>query len=227
MENGKIARGLGSVHASFYDLSSGFYTGLSTMELILASSSPIRAQLLAQAGIEFTPLPARIDEEALRHSFTAEGLSPRDQADALAEMKALKLSNKHPQARVLGADQVLDHQGQALGKAADKHELAQQIQALQGSAHKLHSALVVYEAGQPVWRHVETVRMHMRPLSDGFIRAYVDAHWDKVQYCVGGYRIEAEGIILFDRIEGDIFAIQGMPLLPFINWLTIRQELTF
>lgn len=197
------------------------------MALILASSSPIRAQLLAQANIPFTAHSPRIDEQALRLSFTAEGITPRDQADALAQMKAQKLSNKHPDALVLGADQVLEHDGMALGKAPDKHALVQQIQALAGGAHKLHSALVAFEQGVPIWRHVETVRLHMRALSLDYITAYVDQHWQDVQYCVGGYRIEAEGVALFDRIEGDIFAIQGMPLVPLINWLTLRQEISF
>lgn len=192
------------------------------MTLILASASPIRRQLLTRAGIAHEVVPARLDEEALRLSLQADGVSPRDMADALAEAKARKVAQKHPQAMVLGCDQVLDLDGAAVGKAATRDEAAAQLAAMSGKAHRLHSAAVIHENGGPVWRHVATVKMQMRALSADFLASYLDRNWPAVSDCVGGYKLEEEGVRLFSRIDGGYFEVLGLPLLEIQGYLALR-----
>lgn len=195
------------------------------LNLVLASSSEIRARILRNAGLVISAQPARVDEDSLRQSLQAEGATSRDVADALAEMKALKVSLRSADAMVLGADQVLDLKGTVFAKPLTPEDAIQQLSLLSGQTHKLLSALVVVRNGTPIWRHVGEARLTMRPLSPAFISAYVDRNWSEIRHCVGCYQIEAEGIQLFSALEGDIFTIQGLPLLPFLNWLHIRGEL--
>lgn len=190
--------------------------------LILASSSAIRLQLLTSAGLEVTALPARVDEESLRQSLEAEAAKPRDIADALAEMKAAKLSNRHLQALVLGCDQVLDYKGTILTKPETRDAARRQLQTLRGQGHSLLSAAVLYEGGKPIWRHVGQARLQMREFSEGYLESYLDRNWPAISHSVGGYMLESEGVRLFDRIEGDYFTILGLPLLPLLSYLSTR-----
>lgn len=195
------------------------------LPLILATSSTIRVQLLRRAGVDFIVDPVRLDEAALRESLRAEGATPHDIADALAESKALKSAARHPQARVIGFDQILDCGGEIHAKPGSRAEAVAQLRALRGQTHRLHTAVVLYENGRPVWRHVATPRLTMRTFSDEFLDAYLARNWDQIRHCVGCYQIEAEGIRLFSQIEGDLFAIQGVPLLELLTALTQRKEL--
>lgn len=190
--------------------------------LILASQSPIRQHLLATAGIAFTAEPARIDEDAVRASLLAEGATPRDLADTLAEMKAAKVAGRHPEGFVLGSDQILDLEGEVLGKPRDPADLVAQLGRMSGRRHQLLSAAVIHEGGKPVWRHVGVARMQMRALSPAFIEAYAARNWEAVRHGVGGYQIEGEGMLLFSRIEGDFFTVQGLPLMEVISYLSVR-----
>jgi septum formation protein len=193
-----------------------------TRQLILASASPIRLQLLQNAGLQVTARPARVDEDSLRASLQADHASPRDIADALAEMKARKIAEKDPAALVLGCDQVLEFDGQLWTKPETLAEARQQLQTLRGKTHRLHSALVVYDAAQPVWRHIGTARLTMRENSDTYLDAYLSRHWPALAQSLGGYQIESEGVRLFSAIDGDLFTIQGLPLLPLLTWLGLR-----
>lgn len=194
--------------------------------VILASGSDIRATMLRNAGVDFDVVVARVDEEAVREALEHEGAPPRDVADALAEIKAQKISEKHPEALVIGADQVLAFQGAIYAKPASQDEAIQQLHALRGQRHMLLSAAVICEGGRPVWRHVGQVSMSMRMATDDYIADYVARNWDSIRHSVGGYKIEEEGVRLFTRIDGDYFTILGLPLLPILSYLTGRDMLT-
>ena len=193
-----------------------------TRPLLLASASDIRLKLLHNAGLEVAASPAHIDEDTIRRSLQAEAASPRDIADALAEAKARKLATKNPAALVLGCDQVLAFKGAVFGKPESPDAARAQLQALRGQTHQLLSALVLYEDGMPVWRHIGQARLTMAALSDGYIETYLDRNWDSARHSVGAYKLEEEGVRLFSAIEGDYFTILGLPLLPLLGYLGQR-----
>ncbi len=194
------------------------------MSLVLASQSASRRAMLSAAGVAFDATFAGVDEDAakvaLRH------LAPRDLADALAELKAVKVSARMPGHLVLGSDSmaVLDG-GTILDKPVDRADAAAHLRAMSGKRHDLWSAAVIAENAQPIWRHVERAKMHVRPLSDAFIETYLDAEWPAIAGCVGCYRIEGPGAQLFTRIEGSQFTVLGMPLLNVLDFLRVRGEL--
>lgn len=196
-----------------------------TAPIILASQSPIRAALLRNAGLSFTVEPARIDEASLQNAYLADGISPRDIADALAENKARKISARRPDALVLGCDQVLDLDGRVLTKPGSPEEAVTQIRAMRGKTHKLLSAVVLYHDTQPQWRHVGLVRLTMHDVSDDWIDGYVDRNWDSIRHSVGSYKLEEEGVRLFSRIDGDYFTVLGLPLLDLLSYLRLRGTL--
>lgn len=197
-------------------------TGSSPHRLVLASGSTTRAAMLRAAGIGFDTVLPRVDEDALRAALEAEGAAPRELADALAEAKALKVSQRLPEALVIGADQILEHDGRALAKPPDLAAARARLVALRGHTHRLHTAVVVAEAGRPAWRHLDTARLSMSPVSDALIDAYLARHGTGLCASVGAYRIEDEGVRLFSRIDGDQFAILGLPLVALLDYLSMR-----
>jgi len=190
--------------------------------LILASGSVARATLLAQAEVPFTVQVARVDEDMVRSSLQAQDHSPRDIADALAELKAQRISGKNPADLVLGCDQVLDVSGRILAKPENQFELKTQLQHLRGRDHQLHTAAVIFQAGRPVWRSVRTITLRMRDFSDVYLAQYIEANWNIVSHCVGGYALEGTGARLFSKIDGDYFSVLGLPLLDVLTFLTER-----
>lgn len=196
-----------------------------SLPLILASGSQIRAELLHAAGVSFGIEVARVDEESIRDSLLAEGAPPRDIADALAEYKARKVSDKNPGALVLGCDQVLEADGRILSKPDSPEAARRDLEALSGKTHRLLSAAVIVEDGKPIWRHVGVVRLTMRELSGTFLDGYVARNWESIRRSVGGYKLEEEGVRLMARVEGDYFTVLGLPLLEVIGFLTLRGDL--
>ena len=193
-----------------------------TIPLILASGSQIRSQLLRNAGIDFDVKVARVDEEMVKESMLAEAALPRDIADALAEMKARKVADKHPGAMVIGCDQVLAFENSILSKPESREDATVQLRMLRGGRHTLMSAAVIYHENKPVWRHIGIVRLRMRDVSDAYLEAYISSNWDDIQHSVGAYQLESEGVRLFQSIEGDYFHVLGMPLLELLAFLTLR-----
>jgi septum formation protein len=187
--------------------------------LVLASTSASRRAILTAAGIEHEALAPGVDEETAKAAMAH--LDGRGLADALAELKAIKVSSRRPGDLVLGCDSTVERDdGLLIDKPGDR--LVEQLHALSGRTHRLHSAVVAAENGVPVWRHVGRATMTMRVLSDAFIADYVAREGASVAGCVGGYRIEGAGVKLFDRIDGDHWTIMGLPLLPLLAWLRVR-----
>lgn len=196
-----------------------------SQSLLLASASAIRLQVLHAAGVDIRAVPVRVDEASCRQSLEAEGATPRDIADTLAEIKARRVSVSNPGAVVLGCDQVLALRNRVFAKPETLEQARAQLIDLRGQTHQLLSAAVIYENGEPIWRHVGQARLTMRVFSDSFLEDYLARNWPSLASSVGGYKIEEEGIRLFERIEGDHFTILGLPLLPILSFLVTKGVL--
>lgn len=192
------------------------------MSLLLASKSAARQAMLAAAGVEFVTVDAPLDEEVVKRKLRQEGLDAAALAMALAERKALS-ADAAADAWVLGADQTLAlAEGTMLDKPASREDAEVQLRRMAGETHRLHSAAALTQSGEVRWRHVESVALTMRPLSDAFLADYLDQEYEAVRWGVGGYRIEGPGAQLFTAIEGSHFAILGLPLLPLLAELRAR-----
>ncbi len=187
--------------------------------VILASGSTTRQRLLRAAGVSFTVEVAGVDEAATIESLAAEKAPPRDVADFLAEMKAVKVSARHPQPFVIGADQVLSVGAELFQKPGTKAGAREQLRRLRGKTHVLSSALSVAREGSVVWRVVQEARLTMRDFSDDFLDAYLADTGEEILGSVGAYHVEGRGIQLFSRIDGDTFTILGLPLVPLLDFL--------
>jgi septum formation protein len=189
-------------------------------EVVLASASPVRRQLLENAGIALQLDPADLDEAALRKSHVGSGsMDPAALAGELARAKAEMVSKRHGSRWVIGADQILVCETAILAKPADMTEAREQLRRLRGRSHELASAVAVARNGRTEWQSLDTARLTMRAVSDAFLDAYLAAVGPEVTQSVGGYKIEGRGLQLFERIEGDYFTILGLPLLPLLAHL--------
>ena len=192
--------------------------------VVLASTSASRQALLKGAGVAFTAVRPGVDEDAAKASLLAEGASPRDIADALAELKAVRVSSRTP-GLVIGADQTLDFEGRLFDKAESVAEARDRLTELRGKRHKLHAGVVVARDGVSIWREVATSTLSMRPFTDAFLDGYLERNGETVLSSVGCYMLEGEGVQLFDCIEGDYFAILGLPLIGLLDLLRRHQAL--
>ena len=187
--------------------------------LILASGSTVRARLLAAAGITFDVVAPHVDEDAVKESLLSESAPPRDIADALAALKASKVSMSHPGALVIGADQVLVFEGELISKSQDAPASRALLKRLAGRKHELIGAVVLAKEGAIVWRHIARAELTMRNFSDAFLDDYLARNGEEILSSVGGYLLEDEGVQLFSHIAGDYFTILGLPMIPLLNAL--------
>lgn len=184
------------------------------MPLVLASASAARARMLKSAGIPFEVVAASVDEEVERQACGQR--TPSEIARHLALSKALQISSMRPGRLVLGADQVLDLDGQTVGKCANAAEAQSLLRRLRGRDHELVSAAVLVKGKRELWSGTERCRLVMRSFSDEFLAGYLQSEESAVLTSVGCYQVEGTGIQLFDRIDGDFFSILGLPLLPLL-----------
>ena len=191
------------------------------MSLILASNSEIRRFMLTQAGIEFAVQPPDFDEELVKERHIGDGESL---ARRMAEGKALSVK-AGPDDWVIGSDSVVQVGGRRYSKPRSRDEAAAHLQVFSGQTMLLSSAVALAHRGKLDWSYSETALMDVRPLSESFIRSYLDAEWPDVSYCVGVFRMEGRGVTLFERVEGSYFTILGMPLLPLLGALRARALL--
>jgi len=191
--------------------------------IVLASQSGSRKAMLQAAGVPFEARPARIDERALERELGDAG--PEEIALALAEAKALAVGRELPGRLVLGSDSLVVVEGHRFDKPGSREDAAAHLRFFSGKPMRLLSAAALARGGGIVWRHAAEAILRVRPLSDAFIEAYLDAEWPEVAGCVGVFRIEARGPQLFEAIEGDQFTVLGMPLLAVLGALRAEGEL--
>lgn len=193
--------------------------------IVLASGSSARARMLMDSGITFTQDVAAVDEQGIKDSLAAETRNPARVAEVLAELKAVRVSARHPGVLVIGADQMLDCDGVWFDKPAERAAARGQLLALRHKTHRLTSAVVAVRDGRRVWSHTESAKLTMRNFSEAFLDRYLDQAGDGVLSSVGAYQLEGLGAQLFLTVEGDFFTILGLPLLALMDFLRENGEL--
>ena len=189
--------------------------------IVLASKSASRRTMLGAAGVEFEVRPAAIDERSLEAGL--DGAGPGEIALALAEAKALSVDGGGKP--VLGSDSVVAVEGRRFSKPASRAQAVDHLRFFSGRAMELHSAAAIAHNDAIRWHTVSKATLKVRELSDEFIDKYLTAEWPEVSQCVGVFRIEALGPQLFESIDGDMFTVLGMPLLPVLSALRELEEL--
>lgn len=197
-----------------------------TRPLILASASKSRATLMRAAGLSFEQIPAHVDEDAIKASMKAEGATAADCALALAEFKAGTISMRNPEALVIGADQMLDCDGQWFDKPKDLEGARNHLKTLRGKTHVLPTSVTIALNGAPIWHHTSVPRLSVRAFSDAFLDEYVAAVGDALTSSVGAYHLEGRGAQIFTKVEGDFFTVLGLPLLELLAFLREHRVVT-
>ena len=186
--------------------------------LVLASKSRVRADLMSAAGLSFEMVGSQVDEEGAKARLLARKASPREIAQALADEKAVAVSNASP-GLVIGADQTLELDGALFDKVATIEAARHRLVCLRGCVHQLHAAVSAARDGAVLWRTVKTVSLAMRAVSDAFLDGYLARNGEALLSSVGCYQLEGEGVQLFERIDGDYFAILGLPMIELLEFL--------
>ncbi len=187
--------------------------------VILASASASRARLLTAAGLPFTAIAAHVDEDAVKAAMKADGATALDCAETLAELKALKISQAHPSALVIGADQMLACEDRWFDKPPNVEAARDHLMSLSGKTHTLPTVAIVARGGARIWQHRSAPKLTMRNLNPAFLETYLAHAGEAVLSSVGAYQLEGAGVQLFKAIDGDFFTILGLPLLPLLNFL--------
>lgn len=195
---------------------------MSALVLVLASGSRTRASMLEQAGVSAILDKPLVDEDEVKAAGRAEGVSADIVAEALAELKAQRITRRHAGALVVGADQMLECEGRWFDKPADRAAARAQLLDLRGKTHRLVSCAVVVRDGERMWHRIDSARLTMRNFSEAFLDDYLDRVGDDVLHSVGAYQLEGLGAQLFHRVEGDFFTILGLPLLPLLGFLRVH-----
>lgn len=193
-------------------------------QIILASKSQYRAELLTNAGVAFSAESANIDEREVEAPLIEAEMGGADVAEVLAIAKAMDVSGRNPDAYVIGSDQTLSFEGELLHKPKDMAEARQRLLDLSGKSHELNSSVAIIRNGENIWTYTETSIITFRQLDPGFVGRHVAEVGDKILSSVGAYQIEGKGVQLFEKIQGDFFSIMGLPLLPLLAELR-RLEL--
>lgn len=193
--------------------------------IVLASGSKIRRQILSSAGLEFEVVTKPIDENSIKRSMLAAGAPLKDIADALAEAKSMRVSSQRG-GFIIGADQIMVMDNHLFDKPADMDEVRERLIMMRGKTHYLIGAVVICESGFPVWRHLAKTKLEMRDFSDAFLDEYIKAEGEELLHSVGAYRFEGRGAQLFSNVEGDFFSILGLSLLPVLDFLRNRGAIS-
>ncbi|WP_137133648.1 Maf-like protein [Rhizobium sp. FKY42] len=188
-------------------------------KLILASSSPFRRSLMENAGLTFDWSAANIDERKIEADLQQCAAGPREVAQHLSRAKAMDVSQRYPDAFVIGSDQTMSLGERVFHKPKDRQDAKATLIALSGHVHHLNSGISIVRSGHVEWEGVFSASLHVRELSDQFIEHYLDRVGDRVMGSVGAYQLEGEGIHLFSNINGDYFTILGLPMLPLLEAL--------
>lgn len=187
--------------------------------LILASGSATRAEILRNAGLEFSVQRPSVDEAEVREFMIGAGIAVEDGALRLAELKSLEIAARNIDSVVIGADQILELDGDWFEKPNGTDAARAQLKRLSGKRHRLISAVVIARAGEIIWRKTDEAILHVRPLGEAFLDRYLALMGDRVSTSVGGYQVEGIGAQLFEAIEGDHYTILGLPLWPTLGFL--------
>ena len=194
------------------------------MNIILASGSPTRKQILEDSGVIFEVVVRPIDEASIKSAMIQEGASKLSIVSTLAELKSIKVSSETP-GLVIGADQIMVFDGAIYDKPKTIEEARERLMAIRNQTHYLMGSVVVSEGGVSVWRHSSKVELKARSFTDKFIDNYINQEGEALLQTVGAYRFEKRGSQLFSSVKGDFFSVLGLPLLPLLDYLRIRNAI--
>ena len=187
--------------------------------IVLSSTSETRRKLLSQTGLYFKTAKPPVDESVIKAALKKAGANAAQVADTLAESKANSVGMIIPGAYIIGADQMLECDGEWFDKPADRDGARRHLESLRGKTHELITAAVIAHEGRVIWRHTEIAKMTMRDFSESFLDTYLDKAGEGIVRSVGAYELEGMGSQLFEKIEGDFFSILGLPLIPLMGAL--------